>query len=172
MCWDRGGSRGLFAVPAAPGPQNATNTTFFIPSESSRESSLKGGDGEKAGAIQQEYIQQRFFHPSELCCNSSDIWHFVWNNCWLATILGWKAGGRISLTDSGMSGLHLLLYSFAFPCGHIAELTRIVCYCCHHPRRKTTPSSEHSFTAKHLPACKHHPSTPGAYHSFSSAPIL
>lgn len=63
MCWDRGGCRGLFAVRAAPGPQDATNTTFSIPSESSQDSSLKGGDGEKTGAIQEEYIQAAIFPP-------------------------------------------------------------------------------------------------------------
>lgn len=40
----------------------------------------KRGEGEKPALVQQEYIQQQFFHLSELRCNTSDIWHFVWNN--------------------------------------------------------------------------------------------
>lgn len=53
-------------------------------------------------------------------------WHLAFcleRVCWLATSLSWKAGGRISLSSSGMGWLHWvhLLTSLAFPYECTAE---------------------------------------------------
>jgi len=50
---------GWIYVPAASGPQNATDISFSIPSDSPWERNVKGGggEGEKTAPIQQEYIQ-------------------------------------------------------------------------------------------------------------------
>lgn len=69
--------------PAASGPQNTTDISFSILSDSPWARNVKGGGregGGKTAPIQQEYIQPWFFLPSELCCNTSDFWHFVWNS--------------------------------------------------------------------------------------------
>lgn len=55
------------------------SSLFLCPLWSSWERRVREGEGEKPALIHQEHIQQQFFHLSELCCNTIDIWHFVWN---------------------------------------------------------------------------------------------
>lgn len=97
---------------------------FLCPLWSSWERRVREGEGGKA-CSHPPGIHPTAIFPS-LWALLQHYWHLAFcleQVCWLAAILSWKAGGRISLSGSGMSWLHWvhLLTTFDFPYECTAE---------------------------------------------------